>query len=187
MDEWAFRPVVTESSTAGITRNPYDLERVPAGSSGGTAAAVAANFGTVGLGTDTGNSIRGPSSHNALVGIRSTMGLTSRDGIIPLYLRNDIGGPMARTVEDAARVLEVIAGYDPADPITKMSEGKVPKSYTQFLKRDGLKGARLGVFRRYIDAPTTDPQIKALTAKAIEDLKAQGAIIIDPFDLPIYE
>src|SRR5215510_752541 len=101
MAERAFSPMLTESSIAGVTRNPYDLERVPAGSSGGTAAAVAANLGAVGLGTDTGNSIRGPSSHNALVGIRSTMGLASRDGIIPLYLRNDIGGPMARTVEDA--------------------------------------------------------------------------------------
>ena len=187
MAEWAFSPMLTESSIAGVTRNPYDLERVPAGSSGGTAAAVAANFGAVGLGTDTGNSIRGPSSHNALVGIRSTMGLTSRDGIIPLYLRNDIGGPMARTVEDAVRVLEVIAGYDPADPITKASEGKLPKNYTQFLKKNGLKGARLGVFRRYVDAQTTDPQIKALIAKAIEDLKAQGVVIVDPFDVPNFE
>jgi Asp-tRNA(Asn)/Glu-tRNA(Gln) amidotransferase A subunit family amidase len=186
MAEWAFSPMLTESSIAGVTRNPYDLERAPAGSSGGTAAAVAANLGAVGLGTDTGNSIRGPSSHNALVGIRSTMGLTSRDGIIPLYLRNDIGGPMARTVEDAVKVLEVIAGYDPADPITKTSEGKVPKNYTQFLKKNGLKGARFGVFRRYVDAPTTDPQIKELLAKAIEDLKARGATIVDPFDLPNY-
>lgn len=187
MDEWAFRPVVTESSTAGITRNPYDLERVPAGSSGGTAAAVAASFGTVGLGSDTGNSIRGPSSHNALVGIRSTMGLTSRDGIIPLFLRQDVGGPVTRTVEDAVRVLAVIAGYDPADPITKESVGKVPKNYRQFLKKNGLKGARLGVFRRYLDAPTTDPQIREVMARAIADLKAQGAVIVDPFDLPNYQ
>ena len=187
MAEWAFSPMLTESSIAGVTRNPYDLERVPAGSSGGVAAAVAANFGVVGLGTDTGNSIRGPSSHNSLVGIRSTMGLASRDGIIPLYLRNDIGGPMARTVEDAVRVLQVIAGYDPADPITKTSEGRIPKNYTQFLKKNGLNGARLGVFRRYVDAPTTDPQIKALVTKAIEDLKAQGAIIVDPFDVTNYD
>jgi len=187
MAEWAFSPMLTESSISGVTRNPYDLERVPAGSSGGTAAAVAANFGMVGLGTDTGNSIRGPSSHNALVGIRSTMGLTSRDGIIPLYLRNDIGGPMARTVEDAVRVLEVIAGYDPADPITKAGRDRMPKNYMQFLKKDGLKGARLGLFRRYVDAPTTDPQIKALVAKAVEDLKAQGATIVDPFDIPNYD
>ncbi|MCG8605033.1 amidase, partial [bacterium] len=119
MAEWAFSPYQTESSIAGVTRNPYDLDRVPAGSSGGTAAAVAANFGAVGLGTDTGNSIRGPSSHTALVGIRSTIGVTSRAGIVPLYLRNDIGGPMTRTVEDAVRIFEVIAGHDPDDAVTE--------------------------------------------------------------------
>ncbi|HZS44106.1 MAG TPA: amidase family protein, partial [Blastocatellia bacterium] len=187
MAEWAFSPYVTVSSIAGITRNPYDLDRVPAGSSGGTAAAVAASFGAVGLGTDTGNSIRGPSSHNDLIGIRPTMGLTSRDGIIPLYLRNDMGGPMARSVEDAARVLDVVAGYDPADPITKESEGKIPKTYTQFLDKNGLKGARIGVFRQYMETPTTDPQVKALMEKAIEDLKAQGAEIVDPFVIPDYQ
>src|SRR5579859_1657671 len=155
MAEWAFSPYVTMSSIAGTTRNPYDLDRVPAGSSGGTAAAVAASLGEVGLGTDTGNSIRGPSSHNGLVCIRPTMGLTSRDGIIPLYFGNDIGGPMARSVEDAVQILEAVAGYDPADPITQQSEGKIPKSYTQFLDKNGLRGARIGVFRSYIDAPTT--------------------------------
>ncbi len=187
MAEWAFSPYLTVSSIAGITRNAYDLTRVPAGSSGGTAAAIAANLGEVGLGTDTGNSIRGPSSHNDLVGIRPTMGLVSRDGIIPLYVRNDVGGPMARTVADAARVLGVIAGYDPADPITQLSERKVPKNYTQYLVKGGLKGARLGVVRRYIDTPTTNPEIKALTEKAIQDLKAQGAIIVDPFVIPDYD
>src|SRR5215471_10859112 len=187
MAEWAFSPYVTVSSIGGITRNPYDLERVPAGSSGGTAAAVAASLGEVGLGTDTGNSIRGPSSHNALVGIRPTLGLTSRDGIIPLYIGNDVGGPMARTVEDAVRVLGVVAGYDPADPVTELSRGKIPQSYTQFLDKNGLHGARIGVFRKYIDAPTTDPQIKALTEKAIQDLKAQGAEIVDPFVVPDFE
>ncbi len=187
MAEWAFSPLVSESSILGITRNPYDLERVPAGSSGGTAAAVAANLGVVGLGTDTGNSIRGPSSHNCLVGIRSTMGLTSRDGIIPLYLRNDIGGPLTRTVEDAIRVFEVIVGYDPADPITQRSEGKIPDNYTQFLDKDGLIGAKLGVFRRYIDTETTDPQVKALMESAVKDLGTLGATIVDPFDIPDYE
>ena len=187
MAEWAFSPYVTESSIAGVTRNPYDLERVPAGSSGGTAAAVAANFGVAGLGTDTGNSIRGPSSHNALVGIRSTMGLTSRDGIIPLYLRNDIGGPMARTVEDAVRILDVIAGYDEADPITRRSGDSAPDSYQAFLDRDGLRGSRIGVFRRYIDTSTMDPEIKSLTEQAIRDLKTQGAIIVDHFDIPGYD
>ncbi len=187
MAEWAFSPYVTVSSIAGITRNPYDLERVPAGSSGGTAAAVAANLGMVGLGTDTGNSIRGPSSHNDLVGIRPTIGLTSRDGIIPLFLSADVGGPIARTVEDAATVLSAVAGYDPEDPITKNSDGKVQKDYTKFLDKNGLRGARIGVFRPYIDAATTDPQIKALTEKAIADLKAQGAEIVDPFVIPNFE
>ncbi len=187
MAEWAFSPYVTESSIAGITRNPYDLTRVPAGSSGGTAAAVAANFGAAGLGTDTGNSIRGPSAHNCLVGIRSTMGLTSRDGIIPLYLRNDIGGPMARTVEDAVRILEVIAGYDPADAITEHCKGKIQKNYRQYLLKNGLKGARIGVFRTYVDTTTTDSEIKVIFDKAVLDLQAQGVIIIDPFVIPDFE
>lgn len=187
MAEWAFSPYVTMSSMGGITRNPYDLDRVPAGSSGGTGAAVAANLGEIGLGTDTGNSIRGPSSHNDLVGIRPTIGLTSRDGIIPLYTGNDVGGPMARTVEDAATLLDVVAGYDPADPVTKLSQGKIPKSYTQFLDKNGLRGVRIGVFRKYIDGPTTDPQIKELTEAAIRDLKAQGAEIVDPFVIPDFD
>jgi Asp-tRNA(Asn)/Glu-tRNA(Gln) amidotransferase A subunit family amidase len=184
MAEWAFSPYVTISSIAGITRNPYDLDRVPAGSSGGTAAAVAANLGAVGLGTDTGNSIRGPASHNGLVGIRPTMGLTSRDGIIPLFLRNDIGGPLVRTVEDAVRILDVIAGYDSADPMTERSVSRKPDSYLPFLNKDGLKGARLGVFRYYIDTPKTDPEIKVLTERALRDLVAQGAEIVDPFEIP---
>ncbi|MBW3534763.1 MAG: hypothetical protein KY453_06020 [Gemmatimonadetes bacterium] len=115
MAEFAFSPYETVGSALpGYTFNPYALNRVTAGSSGGTAAAVAASFGVVGLGTDTGNSIRGPSSHASLVGIRSTMGLTSRDGIVPLYLDRDVGGPMARTVEDAVRVFDVIAGSAPS-------------------------------------------------------------------------
>lgn len=187
MAEWAFSPYVTVSSMGGITRNPYDLDRVPAGSSGGTAAAVAASLGEVGLGTDTGNSIRGPSSHNDLVGIRPTIGLTSRDGIIPLYSGNDVGGPMARTVEDAATLLDVVAGYDPADPVTRLSHGKIPMSYTKFLDKNGLRGVRIGVFRKYIDTPTTDPQIKELTEAAIRDLKAQGAEIVDPFVIPDFD
>jgi Asp-tRNA(Asn)/Glu-tRNA(Gln) amidotransferase A subunit family amidase len=187
MAEWAFSPYETVSSIAGITRNPYNLEVVPAGSSGGTAAAVAANFGAVGLGTDTGNSIRGPSSHNALVGIRPTIGLTSRDGIIPLFLSADVGGPIVRTVEDAAALLDTVAGYDPEDPITQNSAGHIPKSYKMFLDKNGLRGARIGVFRPYIDAPTTDPQIKALTERAIQDLKSRGAQIIDPFVIPNFE
>jgi len=186
MAEWAFNPYKTVSSIAGITCNPYALDRVPAGSSGGTGAAVAANFGTAGLGTDTGNSIRGPSSHCCLVGIRSTIGLTSRDGIVPLYLRNDVGGPMARTVEDAVRILQVIAGYDPSDPVTETCRDKMPDDYMQYLQKD-LTGVRIGVFRKLIDTPDTDKEILALTEKAIEDLQALGAEIVDPFDIPNYE
>jgi amidase len=187
MAEWAFSPYLTESSIAGITRNPYALDRVPAGSSGGTAAAVASSLGEVGLGTDTGNSIRGPSSHNALVGIRPTIGLTSRDGIIPLNFFADVGGPMARSVADAATVLGVVAGYDPADAVTKMSEGKAEADYRKYLVKDGLRGARIGVVRRYVDVETGDPQVKALMEKAIADLKAQGAEIVDPFVIPEYD
>jgi amidase len=186
MAEWAFSPYLTASSIAGITRNPYDLDYVPAGSSGGTAAAVAANLGEIGLGTDTGNSIRGPSSHNALVGIRPSIGLTSRDGIIPLALTADVGGPMARSVTDAAMLLDVLAGYDPEDPVTQMSQGHIPKTYTASLDKNGLRGARIGVYRAYIDTSTTDPEIKALAEKAIQDLKAQGAEIVDPFVIPGY-
>jgi len=184
MAEWAFSPFQTVSSIDGTTRNPYDLSRVPAGSSGGTAAAVAANLGMLGLGTDTGNSIRGPSGHNALVGIRSTMGLTSRDGIVPLYLRNDIGGPMARTVTDAARVLDIIAGYDPADPITGMSAGNQAESYLDFLDPNGLKDARIGIFRWYMRPDSTHPDVLSQMEQAIDDMREAGAIIIDPFEMP---
>lgn len=187
MAEWAFSPLLTESSIAGITRNPYALDHVPAGSSGGTAAAVAANLGEVGLGTDTGDSIRGPASHNSLVGIRPTIGLVSRDGIIPLSSTNDMGGPLARTVADAAAILAVVQGYDPADPVTKLAEGHSPADYTSSLDKAGLRGARIGVVRSYFETPTTDPQVKQLTERAIAELKEQGAVIIDSFPLPEYE
>lgn len=186
MAEWAFSPVVTESSIGGVTRNPYDLQRVPAGSSGGTAAAVAANFALAGLGTDTGDSIRGPASHNGLVGIRPTIGLTSRDGIVPLNLMADVGGPLARTVADTAALLTVLAGTDPADPVTMLAQGHT-HDYTRDLKTDGLRGVRLGVLRRYLDTPTTDPEVRALTERAIADLRAQGAIVVDGFDIPHYD
>jgi amidase len=149
MAEFAFSPYQTVGSMLpGHTLNPYALNRVPAGSSGGTAAAVAASFGAVGLGTDTGNSIRGPSSHNSLVGIRSTMGLTSRDGIVPLYLDRDIGGPIARSVADAVAVLDVIAGPDPADPVTEAAAEHKADHYSDYLREDGLNGARIGVLRQ---------------------------------------
>ncbi|GAB3772558.1 amidase family protein [Spirosoma horti] len=178
MAEWAFTPMHSQSSMAGETLNPYNLAYVPAGSSGGTAAAVAANFGAVGLGSDTGNSIRGPSSHNALVGFRTSLGLVSRYGIIPLYTRNDVGGPMCRTVADAVRLLAVTAGYDPKDPITKNSQGKVPKNYTQFLRKDGLKGARIGVMRQLVDK-NIHPEIKQLFDQALADMTRAGAQIVD--------
>lgn len=183
MAEWAFSAKHTESSTAGTTRNPYNLDYVPAGSSGGTAASVAANFGTIGLGTDTGNSIRGPSSHCALVGFRTTLGLVSRSGIIPLYLRNDVAGPMCRSVEDATKVLEVIAGYDPLDPLTKYSDGKIPENYQQFLQSDGLKGARIGILTELSEADP-DPEIKALFDQAIIDMQTLGAVIIEEVNVP---
>jgi Asp-tRNA(Asn)/Glu-tRNA(Gln) amidotransferase A subunit family amidase len=183
MAEWAFSPMHTESSTAGITLNPYNFDYVPAGSSGGTAAAVATNFGMIGLGTDTGNSIRGPSSHCSIVGFRSTLGLTSRSGIVPLYLRNDVAGPMCRTVEDATRVLEIIAGYDPEDPITKYSNGKIPDNYQQYLQEDGLKGARIGILRE-LSENDPNPEIKILFENAILDMQSLGAEIIDGIDIP---
>ncbi|WP_404332018.1 amidase family protein [Mesobacillus maritimus] len=166
----------TISSLGGQTYNPYDVTRYPGGSSGGTAAAVAANFVTVGLGTDTGGSIRIPSSFNNLVGIRPTIGLASRDGIIPLALTQDVGGPIARTVEDAAVVLDAIAGYDPADPSTENSIGKVPKTYTHYLKKNGLKKARIGVVR---DLFGNDPQINATMDQAIADMESLGAEVFE--------
>lgn len=186
MAEWAFSPRVTISSLAGETRNPYDLGHTTAGSSGGTAAAVAANFGAVGLGTDTGNSIRGPSSHNALVGFRSTLGLTSREGIAPLYLRNDVGGPMCRTVEDATRILQLIAGYDPNDPVTRHAQGKVADNYLDYLDKNGLKGARIGVLRALSDKDP-HPEIQDLFEQAIADLKRLGAEITDPVNIPGFD
>ncbi len=186
MSEWAFSPNETKSSILGVTRNPYNLERVPAGSSGGTAAAIASNFGVVGLGTDTGNSIRGPAAHNCLVGIRSTMGLISRSGIIPLYKRHDIGGPLARTVEDAVRVLQEIRGYDPDDLMTKYYKGDLSKKLTDDLNKIKINKYRIGVFRYYMKYDEIDRQILDLTEKAILNLKEIGFKIIDPFVISNY-
>jgi len=192
MAEWAFSPYETVSSILpGYTRNPYALDRVTAGSSGGTAAAVAASFGAIGLGSDTGNSIRGPSSHQALVGIRSTMGLTSRAGVVPLNLLADIAGPMGRTVEDAVAVFQVIVGEDPDDPITLTTNYPQPglrpsghpaaiPDYRAALVREGLKGARLGVLRQAYERDSTDPEIVQVFMAAIEELKRAGATVIDP-------
>ena len=139
----------TISSIQGQTLNPYDLERTPGGSSGGTGAGIAANFGTVGIGTDTINSIRSPASANNLVGIRPTIGLVSRDGIVPYSFTQDTAGPITRTVEDGVRVLDVISGYDSSDDETAWGEGKKPDSYVRYLNNDGLKGKRIGVLESF--------------------------------------
>ena len=181
MAEWAFSPRETVSSSYGRTANAYDINFVPAGSSGGTASGVAASMGVAGMGSDTGNSIRGPSSHLALFGIRSTIGLTSRDGVIPLAFDRDIAGPMTRTVEDGVRLFDVVAGYDPSDPLTLPN--KRERDYTRFLNADGLEGKRLGVFRFLVDHDDADEEILELFEAAIEDLVAAGAIIIDPLEI----
>jgi Asp-tRNA(Asn)/Glu-tRNA(Gln) amidotransferase A subunit family amidase len=192
MAEWAFSPYETVNSVLpGYTRNPYARDRVTAGSSGGTAAAVAANFGAIGLGSDTGNSIRGPSSHQALAGIRSTMGLTSRAGVVPLSLLADIAGPMTRTLEDAVTVFQVIVGEDPNDPVTMATAFDPPglrpsgrpatlPDYRAFLQKDGLKGARIGVLRQAYERDTLDAEIVKVFEQAIDDLKKAGAVIVDP-------
>jgi amidase len=179
MAEWAFSPYETVSSILpGYTRNPYALNRVTAGSSGGTAAAIAASLGLVGLGSDTGNSIRGPSSHQSLVGIRSTMGLTSRAGVLPLSLLADIAGPIARTVEDATKVFQVIVGEDPNDPVTAAAH--LPQNYAASLDRNGLHGTTIGILRQAYERDSTDSEIVSIFMAAIEDLRHAGATIVDP-------
>jgi amidase len=181
MAEWAFSPVETVSSILpGYTKNPYALDRVTAGSSGGTAASIAASFGLVGFGSDTGDSIRGPSSHQALVGIRSTMGLTSRAGVFPLSLLADIAGPLARTVEDAATIFQVIVGQDPDDPVTAAAPAHLPQNYTAALDPNGLKGSVIGVLRQAYDQPTADPEVLRVFQTAVDDLRRAGATVVDP-------
>jgi len=185
MAELAFSPFETVSSILpGYTKNPYALDRVTAGSSGGTGAAVAASFGVVGLGTDTGNSIRGPSAHNDLVGIRSTMGLTSRAGVVPLNLASDIAGPMARTVADAVAVFQLVVGYDPNDSVTAASRDRPIPDYAKALRADGLKGARLGVLPQAYLTATTDTEVVRVFNRAIADLRKQGATVIDSVVIP---
>ena len=188
MAEWAFSPVETVSSILpGYTKNPYALDRVTAGSSGGTAAAIAASFGLIGFGSDTGNSIRGPSSHQALAGIRSTMGLTSRAGVFPLVLKADIAGPMARTVEDMATVFQAIVGEDPRDPATAAARGRAIPDYRKSLDRNGLKGVRIGVLHEAYEREGADPEIIAIFSAALDDLRRQGATIIDPAKIEGYK
>ena len=173
---------LTVGSMGGQTLNPYDLRRNPGGSSGGTGAAVAANFAAAGLGSDTCGSIRLPASHNALVGMRSTLGLASRDGVVPLSHSQDIAGPLARSVTDVAILLDATAGVDPADPSTKLGDGRVPAgnaSYRDFLKRDALKGARIGVLRALFGTAPEDNEAGNVVRRAIDGMKAQGAEIVD--------
>lgn len=185
MAEFAFSPYETVSSILpGYSKNPYALDRVTAGSSGGTAAAVASSFGAVGLGSDTGNSIRGPSAHQALVGIRSTMGLTSRGGVVPLFMGADIAGPMARSVADAVAIFQVIVGDDPDDSVTARSRGRPVPNYSQSLDATGLRSARIGVLLQAYESPTTDPEVVQLFRRALDDLRKQGATIIDSAMVP---
>ncbi len=185
MAEFAFSPVETISSILpGYTRNPYDTSRVTAGSSGGSAAGVAANFAAVGLASDTGDSIRGPAGHQALVGLRSTMGLVSRAGIVPMIAGADIAGVVTRTVADTAAILQAIAGPDPGDPVTLIGRGHVSSSYTAALRPDGLKGARIGVLHQAYDTPALDREVKAVFASAVGDLRRLGADVVDPVAVP---
>lgn len=177
LHEFAFG-LSTVSSLGGQTLNPYDLTKNPGGSSGGTGAALAANFGVIGLGTDTGGSIRVPSSYNNLVGLRPTIGLTSREGIIPLALTQDVGGPIAKSVEDIAISLDILKGYDPEDAATLYSMGRTPSTYTKYLDADGLKGARIGVIRDPL-VMGTNAKVIGLTNQAIADMEAAGATVID--------
>ncbi|HMN43705.1 MAG TPA: amidase family protein [Povalibacter sp.] len=171
-------------SSMGLqTRNPHDLTRGPAGSSGGTGAAIAADFAQLGLGTDTGGSVRGPSAANGIVGLKPTHGLMSRDGIVPLALTFDTGGPMARSVYDVAVALGVMTGVDPADPATKKSAGKFDTDYTRYLKDDALEGARIGVARDFMGR---NPETDRIIESAIATLKQQGAVIVDPVAYPDY-
>lgn len=178
LHEFAFG-TTTQSSLGGQTLNPYGLAHNPGGSSGGTGASIAANFALAGLGTDTGGSIRIPSSYNSLVGIRPTIGLSSRDGIIPLALTQDVGGPMARTVTDAAILLDATVGYDPDDVSTAYGVGKIPISYTDSLDINGLKGAHIGVATELFGTTAEDKPVNDLIKKAVSDLKTLGAETVD--------
>jgi amidase len=172
------------SVVSGFTRNPYNTAFATGGSSGGTAAALAANFGVVGIGTDTGGSVRMPSAHNALAGLRPTVGLVSRTGMVPLNSVRDTPGPMARCVTDMAILLGVIAGPDPEDATTARAAALLPSTYTSELKTDVLKGARLGVLRQVFTPAVTDPRITLHFETTLAEFKAAGAEIVDPFIVP---
>ena len=170
------------SGRGGLTRNPYALDRNPCGSSSGSGAATAANFCALAVGTETDGSVVCPSSANGLVGIKPTLGLISRAGIIPISHSQDTAGPMARTVKDAAILLTALAGSDPNDEATKESDTN-RTDYTRFLDPSGLKGARIGIARKYFGfSDAVDDMMNAL----IDEMKKQGAVIVDPADLPTH-
>jgi amidase len=169
----------TMSSLAGQTLNPYDLTRTPGGSSGGTGTSIAANFAVAGMGSDTVNSVRSPASANSLVGLRPTYGLLSRTGIQPAALTQDMAGTITKTVADAAAMISVMAGVDPADVITKAAEGHIEKDYTKFLDKNALKGKRIGVVREIVGK---DPDVNKVFEKTLETLKAQGAELVEITD-----
>jgi amidase len=171
--------VTTVSSLTGISRNPYDPARSPGGSSGGTAAAVAANFAAAGMGSDTCGSIRIPAAYQNLFGIRGTRGLSSRAGMVPLSSSQDIGGPLARSVTDLAILLDATVGPDPADPSTLGAGGKIPKSYLDALRPQGLKGARIGVLRAMFGAAPEDREGLQIADRALDAMRAQGAEVVE--------
>ena len=184
LSEWAnFRSTHATSGWSGRggqTRNPYALDRNPCGSSSGTGAAIAANLAAVGVGTETDGSIVCPSSANGLVGIKPTLGLVSRAGIVPIAHSQDSAGPMARSVADAAVLLNALAGSDPRDPATRDSD-RHRSDFTKGLDAGGLKGARIGVVRKLAGF---NPDVDAVLAQSIAALKAAGAVVVDPVELP---
>jgi Asp-tRNA(Asn)/Glu-tRNA(Gln) amidotransferase A subunit family amidase len=171
--------VTTVSSLSGVSRNPYDPARSPGGSSGGTGAAVAADFAAAGLGSDTCGSIRIPAAYQNLFGLRGTRGLSSRGGIIPLSSTQDIGGPLARSVTDLAILLDATVGPDPADPDTAAAAGRIPASYRSVLDAKGLKGARIGVLRSMFGAAPEDREGLEVAERALAAMRAEGAQVAD--------
>jgi amidase len=171
--------LTTVSSVGGQTRDPYDLTRAPGGSSGGSAVAATMNFAAATLGTDTSGSIRIPSSHNNVVGLRPSLGLSSRAGMIPFGHTQDTGGPIARNVEDVAILLDATVGFDTADPSTAAGKGKSPRTYTASLRRDALKGARIGVLTELFGAAPEDQEVGTVLQLGLDVMKQQGASIAD--------
>ena len=185
MQEFA-RGGVSISSLGGQVLNPYDLTRTPGGSSGGTAAGLAANFAVVGTGSDTGQSIRSPASANALVGVRPTRGLVSRAGVMPNSFTQDEIGPLARNVRDAATVLDVLAGYDPRDPVTALGVGRRPASYLTGLQPGALKGARIGVLQNLYGHDARHAEVNRVMEQVVRTMEKQGATVVR-FELPGFD